>query len=38
LLPVTIKKIVSTSSCQCCRSGMFIPDPNFFHPVSASNV
>jgi hypothetical protein len=21
---------------QCCGSGMFIPDPNFFHPGSAS--
>ncbi len=22
------------SSCQCCGSGMFIPDPTFFHPGS----
>jgi hypothetical protein len=27
---------ISSGYIQCCGSGMFIPDPNFFHPGSAS--
>jgi hypothetical protein len=32
------KSSSSSNNCQCCGSGMFIPDPTFFHPGSRNVV